>query len=338
LDYVFSKHGQFAVANRASGSLSIIDIATNQLKDTITLPFNQTDNIPEPMYIAYSKPLDVVFVGDRANDRVVVFDPYDYSPITTIATRKGVSHMWAKGKQLWVVNDIDNTLSVINTHYFSLIKTLSIPEDLIALGGRPHDVILDRHSAYVTIIGTSDDAGYVVKYSRRNFKEVARARVGGDPHVILNRKYKPLYVASQDGNAVHILNRSNLNEIKKLDIPGAHGMTISTRNNTLYVTNISGGGASGIFAVELKTNSIIGSVDTPYAVPHSLFVNGEVDKVTTGILCLTHSAHDSGKVTLYKISKQNPLPQLMNEVSVELNPFGLSFVPGINYPKHYGSF
>jgi YVTN family beta-propeller protein len=39
--------GEIVVANRVSGSISVIDVRTNQLVTTVDLP--EGDNVPEPM-------------------------------------------------------------------------------------------------------------------------------------------------------------------------------------------------------------------------------------------------------------------------------------------------
>ena len=73
--------GEVVVANRASGTISVIDVRTEHVT-TVNLPAG--DNPPEPMYVVYVHRGNYVFVGDRANDRVVVFDADDYSVVDTI--------------------------------------------------------------------------------------------------------------------------------------------------------------------------------------------------------------------------------------------------------------
>jgi DNA-binding beta-propeller fold protein YncE len=179
-------HGRIVVANRASGSISVIDVETDSLVDNYALP---GPNSAEPMYVVYSKFSDRVFVGDRANDQVVVFDAADFSVEGTLPAGEGVFHMWAdtRGRQLWVNNDIDNTATVINTHTLDLIATVPMPADLVAAGGKPHDVILDRAGrfAYVSMLGFAGPNDYVVQFSTRTFDEVNRAEVGKDPHLSL---------------------------------------------------------------------------------------------------------------------------------------------------------
>ena len=66
---------------------------------------------------------------------------------------------------------------------------------------------------------------------------------------------------------------------------------------------------------------MIGSLITPYPVPHNIVVTNNTKK-----LYLTHSGGTSGKVTVYGISNNNPVPFCLGEIAVGLNPFGLAFV------------
>ena len=65
--------GNMVIANRASGSISVIDVKTDQVTGTYDLP-----DSGEPMYVVYSRKAHRLFVGDRANNRVVVFNPDDF--------------------------------------------------------------------------------------------------------------------------------------------------------------------------------------------------------------------------------------------------------------------
>ena len=65
--------GKVVVADRGSGTISVIDVATDQVSATVALP--NDGNTPEPMYVVYSSVAKRVFVGDRGNDQVVVFNP-----------------------------------------------------------------------------------------------------------------------------------------------------------------------------------------------------------------------------------------------------------------------
>jgi len=129
-----------------------------------------------------------------------------------------------------------------------------------------------------------------------------------------------IYVPAQNSNLVSVFNRDTLELVTELMIPGAHGAGMAPNGKVLYTTNLTGGGTDGLFAIDTKTNMVKGSADTPYGVPHNIVVTKN-DK-----LFLTHSGGTSDKVTIYGVSTDEPLPTLIGEVTVGLNPFGLAYV------------
>jgi YVTN family beta-propeller protein len=318
--------GKILIANRGSGTLSIIAASTDQVIDTVELP--ACGNPPEPMYVVYVPQYHRVFVGDRANQRVVVFDADDFSLIDTVPAGQGVFHMWAHpwGQQLWVANDIDNTATVIHTKTLRVITTVPMPADLVAQGGKPHDVILDQEAAYITMVGLAGANDYVVKFDRHTFLEVARAAVGKDPHVALTRRNTHLYVASQNSHVVQVLQRRNLAVVTSIAVPGAHGVWIPESGKTLYVTNLPGGGSDGLFTIDLATHTVLGNaVDTAFPVPHNLVATADGRK-----LYMTHSGATANQVTVYAIARRAPIPVPVGAITVESNPFGLAFVPDVH--------
>jgi YVTN family beta-propeller protein len=317
--------GKIVVANRASGSISLIDVATDQVLETIELP--EADNFPEPMYVVYTRTSDRVFVGDRANNRVVVFNGTNFSLDGIVPTGSGVFHMWADphGGQLWVNNDIDNTVTVIDTRSLSVLATVALPEDLVQSGGKPHDVILDQsgQNAFVTMLGFAGDNDYLVKFSTDTYVESGRVEVGKDPHLSVTPHLQRLYVPAQNSNEIRVFDQQTLELISILNIPGAHGAGMSANGQVFYTTNLTGGGMAGLFAIDTKTNTILGEpVDTPYPVPHNIALATGLGK-----LYVTHSGATADKVTVYAISNNLPVPEFEGEVTVELNPFGLTYVP-----------
>lgn len=315
--------GKIVLANRASASLSVIDVRTDSVS-TVKLP--AASHPAQPMYVVHSAKAGRVFVGDRANNRVVVLDDEDFTIETTVPAGNGVFHMWADStdSQLWVNNDIDNTISVIDPVTLHTLATVPLPADLVALGGKPHDVILDPkgRAAYVTMVGFAAANDYVVKFSTDSFTETARAEVGKDPHVSLTRRNKLLYVPCQNSNSVFILNRKDLSLVKTLEVPGAHGAGMPHNGKTFYTTNISGGGSNGLYAIDTRSNTMLDeAVDTPFPVPHNIALTLRGHK-----LYVTHSGASSDQVSVYRINRKTRLPVLETTVTVGLNPFGLVFV------------
>lgn len=311
------------IANRASGTISVLDAGSGDVIGTFDLPGN--DN--EPMYVAYSPFGQRVFVGDRGNDRVVVFRAQDFSVESSVPAGAGVFHMWSgiRNRQLWVNNDIDNTSTVIDPRSLNVLATVDTPADLVAMGGKPHDVIVDptKPYAYITVLGLPGPNDYVVKFNTETFEEVDRAAVGKDPHLSLTARNDLLYVPSQGSDAVFVLDRDTMDLVKEIPVPGAHGAGMTVNGETFYTTNLPGGGTDGLFAIDTRTNTVVGDpVDTPYPVPHNIVLTPTGQK-----LFLTHSGADSDRVTVYDVRRPDPKPIFAKDVLVGLNPFGLDYVP-----------
>lgn len=322
-----SAGGRVVVANRASGTISVINGRTNMVVGTYDLPAEGAEPTPEPMYVVYAHTHNRVFVGDRANNRVAVFDARSFAVEGTVPAGNGVFHMWAdpQGKHLWVNNDIDNTTTVIDPASLTVIATVPTPPDLVGMGGKPHDVIVGPQGnyGYVSVLGVAGDNDYVVQYDAASFEETGRAAVGKDPHLSLARQHSRLYVPCQNSNVVVVLNRITMAPMTDVDVPGAHGAGMSRSGRYFYTANLPGGGSNALYTIDTRTNALVGDpVDSPYPVPHniSLAPNGKK-------LFLTHSGGSSDKVTVYRMVGSDPVPEYVAEVTVGLNPFGLAYIP-----------
>lgn len=313
--------GGVVVANRASGSISVIDVATSGVTD-FALPAGAST--PEPMYVVYSPGNDVVFVGDRANNRVVAFNAQTFAVETTIPTGAGVFHMWGEPStgHLWVNNDIDNTVTAIDMMTMSPTTTFPTPADLVAMGGKPHDVILDPSGpyGYVSMLGLSGDNDYVVKFSTETYAELDRLAVGKDPHLSLSAYHDKLYVPTQGADEVAVLDRGTLDPVTSIAVANAHGAVTNADGSLFYTTNIAGGGTDGVAVIDTATDTVLNSVDTPFAVPHNLALSPN-----EGRLYVTHSGGTSDQVSIFDLSDPTN-PTYLTSVDVGFNPFGIATV------------
>jgi len=318
--------GRIAVANRNSGTVSVIDADTDEVEGTYTLPGDS----PQPMYIVWSQTTNRVFVGDRTNNSVVVFNGDDFSVVGSVPAGNGVFHMWADVKavkQLWVNNDIDNTTTVINPLTLSVIETVPTPADLVARGGKPHDVLVSPEGdfAYVSIIGVEGPNDYIVQYSTSTFQETARAAVGQDPHLSATFVNNALYVPCQNSDAIFVLNRNDLSFIEEIHAPGAHGAGMPFDGETFYTTNLPGGGPAGLIAVNTSTNTVSDAGDTPFAVPHNIALAPNINAAPNAQkLYITHSGATANQVSVYDVTGSSP--SLVTTVETGLNPFGIAFI------------
>ena len=321
---LFSSAGRIVVANRADGSLSIIDVNTDQLIRTINMPDDG-----EPTYLAYSPQRHRLLVVDRANDRVVVYRAGSLALEDTVPIGAGGFHCWVDPieRQAWVTNDIDNTVTVFDTVSLKVLETIPMPDDLVSAGYRNHDVntALIGPRAYVTMTQTGQP-GWLLQYNSRTFKLKNRRELGGDPHVSL-RQWRPgrLFVMSQDEGAVYVLKSGNLNDrTAPIDVPGAHGGVMNRvyASRFFYTTNLTGGGTGGLVTIDPRSFEVVVETDTPYGVPHNMAVLPNGRK-----MYLTHSGATANKVTVYRINRRTGVPTYLSEVTVGSNPFGLTYVP-----------
>jgi DNA-binding beta-propeller fold protein YncE len=324
IDWGWRHHGKIVVADRNSGTLTVISTRSDEVVDTLELP--AAANPAEPMYVYYTPIRNRFFVGDRANDRVVAFNARTLEAEGSAPTGAGVFHMWGNPfrRQLWVNNDIDNTTSVIHMRTLETIATVPTPGDLVAAGGKPHDVILapGGRYAYVSVIGVAGENDYVVQYCTDTFEEVGRAAVGKDPHLSLTWRNWLLYVPCQETNEVRILNRFSMETVKVLEVPGAHGAGMALNGRRFYTTNLPGGGEDAVWTIDTRTNEVVGDpADAPYTVPHNIALTPNGRK-----LYVTHSGPND-KVSIYRIRGRDRTPMLIGEVTTGQNPFGLAYVP-----------
>lgn len=315
--------GRIVVANRASANLSVIDVRTDSVAATVPMPTWPGDNTPEPMYVVNVPAGRRVYVGDRANNRVVAFDARSFQVADVIPAGEGVFHMAAddRNRRLWVLNDVDKTVTVVDLKSHDVIATISMPVDLVAAGGIPHDFIVHPRggAAYVTFNGLPGP-DVVVKIDASTFAETARAEVGESPHIALSKQERMVLAACQNSNEVVRLSAQNLSDLGSIPVPGAHGTAVSRNGRVFYTTNLPGGGVSGLIAIDTRKGNVLSTTDTPVPVPHNVALT------SNGKIYVTHSGATSTKVSVYR-ERVKAAPTLVATVDAGLNPFGLEFVP-----------
>ncbi len=311
---------KIAVANRNAETVTLIDMESER-KVQIEL-----EEGSEPMYAQNPFFSDEIWIGDRGHSRVLVYDALRLRRTAEIPTGNGVFHMWNHGElgQMWVVNDIDKTMTVISLETKEVLATVPIPEDLAA-DFKPHDITVTKNSAIVSLFSTTGkEEGWLIKYSGKTFKEKRRLKVGGDPHLLFwGFKKSKLYVATQDNGKVLRINPRQLRVTGTLDIPGAHGIWANEQETHLYVTDIeSGNGSGSLYTIDLKDFSFVeGSpVDAALPFPHNVMVS-----ITNHKLFVTHSYSGSEFTSIYDLD-DNGIPMNGRSVTTGDIPFGIMLI------------
>lgn len=314
------------IANRTGGTVSVIDVATDAVTQTITLP-----DVPFPAqasYVSVSAARNQIYVGDDANSRIRVYDATNLSLLNTFVMGRDVFHMWNNDVQLWAVDRRAKVLSVFNLVAGTKIADVPIPADLSAAGGEPHDVVVDGTAAYVTISQVAAAPDVVVRFSTTTLLETGRAPVGEDPHVILHPTDNRLFVACQDTDNLFIIDKTTMAQTNLIPLLGGHGVWIPPAGDALYVTNFPshvtpgtpGPGANGLFTVNTALEMESGSIPTSSA-PHNVVTTPDGNK-----LYLTHS-NGGTTVTVFDTSAPDRLPRNPRAITAGANPFGIAFLP-----------
>lgn len=295
------------VANRGSNSISFIDANTNTITKTLSIPGS------EPMYVVYVPTKDKLYLGDRAGKKIHIINPSSRTVENTITVGNGVFHMWADGlgKELWVSNDIDNTISVINLNTNTIAQTINV-------GMKPHDVFLtqDGTKAYVSVFNSNTTLpDKVYMYSTSNYSKTAEVNVGKDPHLFHLSSNNRLYVPCQSGQ-LYTLNGNDLTLISNNSFVGAHGIFPSPNQANIFITNISG---NQLYSVNSNTSTINGTATASSApTPHNIVVNNDGNKIF-----VSHSGTNANIISTYTLNGVN-ITEGKN-ITGGTNPFGITY-------------
>ncbi|CAA0107216.1 Uncharacterised protein [BD1-7 clade bacterium] len=310
---------KIAVANRADNTITLVDVAAEREMHIELEPGS------EPMYAQNPYYSNEIWIGDRGHSRVLVYDALRLRRIAEIPTGEGVFHMWNHGtlRQMWVVNDVDKTLTVISLDTKEVLTTVAMPTDLVG-AYKPHDITVTATSAIVSLIGPANEQSWLVEFSGSTFQEIDRLQVPGDPHLMYwGFADSDLYVASQAAGKVLKIDPDTLTVEAELSIPGAHGIWANEQEEHLYVGNItSADGSAALYTIDLDTFEIVPGSPVSAALPHphNLMVSMDDDK-----LFATHSNAGSEYTTIYDID-ENGLPSNGRVVETGATPFGIMLI------------
>jgi len=313
--------GAIVVANRNSGSITIISTNDGQQLD-LQMPSSGSGGIPQPMYVQYAR--EKVYVGCRTNSEVVVFDARTYKVINRVPAGEGVFHMWTDGNRLWVVNDVDNSITVIDTEQDKAIKNIDLSAYLAGSEDKPHDIVATPagDAVYVSLV-----EGTILKIDPSTFEVVSERtqNIGSDPHLAVTFAIDMILVPQQDSGMLSFLSQSDLSVAGEIMIPNAHGIGVSPNGRFAYVTDIGASAGEGaIYTVDTKELKLVGGapVATGASVPHNVVVTSD------NRLFITHSGPNGMEVTEHQTGPDGIPTTVTNTYTVGTNPFGIGYVEG----------
>lgn len=231
-----------------------------------------------------------------------------------------------KETQIWVTNDIDNTVTVIDPTTKDVLATIELPAEVIGENSRPHDVWLDASGnyGYVGIFQNNNpNNDLLLKIDASTFEIVDQVSTDKGGHFVTSQGSSLLYFLAEEGDSIQLFDRrgDSLTEVGRVETPGPHGIATSQDVRYTYISNLPGGGPNGLFAFDNVTNEFVGDldgVDTPFPIPHNIVVTPDGRN-----LFLTHSGPTSTNTSFYSLNDPRT-PSLRGSIDTgNLNPFGL---------------
>jgi YVTN family beta-propeller protein len=254
------------ITNFSDNTVSVIDTSSNTV--TATIPVGR-----EPLGVAVTPDGRLVYVTNRADSTVSVIDPAvkgswrQRNHYTRLYHRKSmifppiaVGHVPAgvaispDGSTVYVVNQADNTVSVIDT------LTNTVTGSPITVGFSPFGVAItpDGNTVYVT--NSDDDTVSVIDTTT---KTVIRSPipVGVDPlGVTVSADGSTVYVTNLLDNTVSVIATPTNTVIATIPVPGADlGVAITPDGSAVYIANENFLDTGTVSVIDTASNTVIGS-------------------------------------------------------------------------------
>jgi len=231
----------------------------------------------------------------------------------------------APSPRLYVPNQDDATISIIDTRTRKLIETLDLRRYGFPDNAKPHHVQVepDGSAWYVTLIG----AGKVVKFDRNN-KILGTASLEV-PGLIALHPTKDLMFVARSMSAVNppptlaIVRRSDMKVLDEVDLlfPRPHGVLVHPKGERVYVTSL---GTNQIASVGVEKGDVK-LVDLP-GPAHSIVQAA----ISPDGRWLTVTGELTGKLIVFDLADPAQ-PKLVREIPVGQGSFEPVFTGGGRY-------
>jgi PGF-pre-PGF domain-containing protein len=259
------------ITNYNSGTVSIIDTATKNVIDTVSVGIN-------PYGVAVSSDESKVYVANKGNNTVSVIDTSINKVTATIPVGNqpvGVA-VNTDGTKVYVTNDGDNTISVIDIATNAVIATVPV-------GAYPTGVavIPDGTKAFVASGISSNSIVYVIDTATNTV--IATVPVGaGCMGVAANPDGTKVYVVNTNDNTVSVIDTATNTVIATVQV-GSYpcGAEVNPDGTKVYVVNAKDNTTS---IIDTATNTVIATVPVGnYPTGVSVTPDGKEAYVTNGL-------------------------------------------------------
>jgi YVTN family beta-propeller protein len=234
------------VTNSGSGSVSVIDSATNLVSDTISVG-------SRPVGATFAPDGSRVYVANSASDTISVIDALTNKVIATVAVGafpQGLA-ITPDGSRAYVGSSFSNSVSVIDLATNAVIGTIDIGRDSTAVAITP-----DGRRAYLTSTGTA--AVSVIDTATNTLVETIEVAPGPVGIAVTNDGNR-VYVASNLGGTTSVVDTATNTVIATVKTAQPNLVIITPDGTRAYVTNNATGNGT-VSVLKTATNTLIATV------------------------------------------------------------------------------
>jgi|GEM_PF-4538065 len=325
--------GEFAIANRG-GSLSFLNQdSSGELSVAGDLSSTKVD---EPMYVTplgNSKGQRMIAFADRTRNLLSVVNANSKEVLSQIEISKGAFHQFSHplvGLKVALATDIEKGMDLIEVSDSGKKLTLrhfSLPSSLDS--GKPHDVVMDRKFAYLTVKGVQDTSGkkdVLLQISLKDLKLVSSKTFTEDIHLFNPVKASFFTVVEQATGNLNLIEKGTMNTLQTLKVAkGVHGITGAESGRFLFITDIDEqAGSPSVYALSVGTQGakVMDSVALNVPTAHNIAVD---DRGRTFKIVVTHSGGTATQNSVLNFSTTKGKLSLEKDIRSGTNPFGLTF-------------
>lgn len=246
------------IANMGSDSLSIMDLATKRITDTIFLkPLlniyrNKLVNINGshvgPYKIAKSGHYKyIIYIVNTYHDSIFKIDIKKKVIEDIVYVGCSPCHIDKSDEFLFVTNSDSNSVSIIDEETFKLVEDIPVSD-------KPHDIKLDKKNGNLYIASTGSSSIEIINIKNHNNKSI---KLDCNPlHLFLYSNQ--LFILGNKGNGIYessfqVLDVIEMKVKDNIQIEGVISGLEILNENTIFVTNMENG---YLYRLNIEDNKI----------------------------------------------------------------------------------
>lgn len=234
------------VPNEGSGTLSVIDIASDQVVADIAVG-------KKPRGTAITPDGRLAYVSDQPNNRVVLVDLAARKVAGEVALGESPEGVGISPDGRWVVVAIEESNDVV----FVDTQTKAVAFVVKVSGKNPEHAVFSPDGKQVFVSAEEGEAVNVIDFAKR--ADVARIPVGARPRgIAFSPDSARAYVAAENSDELYVIDTRKLEVLAKVKSGSrSNGVTAHPNGKWIFVSN---GGAATVSVIDAASLTVIATV------------------------------------------------------------------------------